>query len=65
MRLWNVATSTDKQTLTGHKAAVNSVVFSPDGSILASGSTDGTILLWDIAPAARPEPPRPCRGCQQ
>ena len=28
---------------------VNSVAFSPNGSILASGSNDGTIRLWQAA----------------
>lgn len=36
-------------TLTGHTTLVNSVVFSPDGHTLASGSFDQTIKLWDIA----------------
>ena len=36
----------------GHKATehtrrVNSVAFSPDGGTLASGSSDGTVWLWD------------------
>ncbi|MDE0468725.1 MAG: WD40 repeat domain-containing protein [Candidatus Poribacteria bacterium] len=34
--------------LTGHTERVYSVAFSPDGSALANGSYDGTILLWDL-----------------
>ncbi|KAF3066967.1 hypothetical protein CFAM422_009023 [Trichoderma lentiforme] len=36
------------QTLEGHSDSVNSVVFSPDGQRLASGSSDGTINIWDV-----------------
>jgi WD40 repeat protein len=36
-------------TLTGHTDWVNSVAFSPDGKLLASGSDDYTIKLWDVA----------------
>ena len=35
-------------TLSGHTHAVFSVLFSPDGKTLASGSYDGTILFWDL-----------------
>ena len=37
------------RTLTGHSELVRSVAFSPDGSILASGSWDNTIKLWEVA----------------
>ena len=35
------------QTLEGHSDEVKSVVFSSDGKLIASGSGDGTIKIWD------------------
>ena len=34
-------------TLIGHESEVTSVVYSPDGHFLASGSEDGSIRFWD------------------
>jgi len=33
--------------LTGHEETVRSVVYSPDGRLLASGSADGTVRIWN------------------
>jgi WD40 repeat protein len=37
------------ETLRGHQTPINVVVVAPSGKILASGSKDGIIKLWDVA----------------
>jgi WD40 repeat protein len=47
--LLDVRGKTRPRTFTGHSGYVDSVAFSPDGKLLASGSRDNTIKLWDVA----------------
>ena len=54
IRLWDVATGENIVTFWGHPTDVQDLAFSPDGTLLASGSFDGTILLWDMKPYLPP-----------
>ena len=49
IRLWEVASGANLATFWAHPTDVQSLAFSPDGTLLASGSFDGTILLWDVS----------------
>ena len=55
-RLWEVPTrARSTHTLTGHtRGGSISVAFSPDGNTIASGSFDGTVLLWEFTPPTLP-----------
>ena len=46
--VWHVSDAAVLSKLTGHTDSVNSLAWSPEGTILVSGSEDGTVRLWQI-----------------
>lgn len=47
--IWNTADYTRIATLNGHQGIVTSAAYNADGTLLATTSTDQTIILWDMA----------------
>lgn len=50
--LWDVETGEVVREFIGHTSPVNSVVFSSDGTRVLTGSSDGTVRLWDVSTGA-------------
>ena len=61
---WNVSDPGNPEWLSdtrdkpkpAHTALVKSIAFSPDSTLLASGSYDTSIILWDISDLEQPHP---------
>jgi WD40 repeat protein len=49
VKLWEMQTGKLLHTLPGHIGWVGAVAFSPLGSTLVTGNSDGTMELWDAA----------------
>jgi WD40 repeat protein len=54
--LWDIGAGKVLRRLAGHVRGVRALAFSPDGKVLASGSDDSTIVLWDVS--SRPPAPK-------
>jgi WD40 repeat protein/DNA-binding SARP family transcriptional activator len=48
LKVWEVRTGRQLDTLTGSLGQVLDLAFSPDGARLATSSSDGTVRLWDV-----------------
>lgn len=59
IHIWEAATGRRILHLHGHRGAVSSLSFSPDGRTLASGSADATVLVWDLSPPGWSRPSGP------
>ena len=53
IRLWDVANGENIATLWGHPTDIQSLAFSPDSTLLATGSFECTTLLWDLKPIVK------------
>ncbi len=53
VQVWDTATGTRLRRFEGHQDVVRAIAFSADGGILASGSDDGTALIWDVRELVR------------
>jgi hypothetical protein len=52
--IWELATGQKcTEYINGHRNAIECLGFSPDGRILATGSMDTTVLLWDLTGLVR------------
>jgi WD40 repeat protein len=46
IKIWDISTGKEIQTLKEHSSSVNSLLITPDGKKLVSASADSTIKIW-------------------
>ncbi len=49
VRIWDLGGAAERRMLAGHAAGIHRLAFCPDGTMLATASSDRTIKLWDPA----------------
>jgi WD40 repeat protein len=50
-RAWDVDTGRPRAVFQAHTQEVNCLSLSADGRVLATGSSDQSIMVWDVPPA--------------
>ena len=58
VRVWDAASGAQLAVLQGHSGTVRCITVSSDGHMAASGSSDGTICVWDLASFSLRQAPR-------
>ena len=48
LKIWDITQSREISNLIGHRGPVESVAFSPNGRMIASGGLEGSGILWDV-----------------
>lgn len=49
--LWDLSSGKAVKSMTGHTSSINSLSFSLESTVLVSGSSDGTVRVWDVLAA--------------
>jgi hypothetical protein len=61
-RLWDARADNSLRELRGHTDVVTSVAFSADGTCLTTRSSDGKVIVWDVATGKRVPEAKPTDG---